>query len=48
MMGIRSLIWGFVTNPVVLLASQLLHATNFVVLFARIGRRERSLARSAG
>jgi PPP family 3-phenylpropionic acid transporter len=32
MMGIRFLIWGFVTNPVVLLSSQLLHATNFVVL----------------
>ncbi len=31
-MGIRFLIWGFVTDPVVLLASQLLHATNFVVL----------------
>jgi PPP family 3-phenylpropionic acid transporter len=32
MMGVRFLIWGFVTNPVVLLASQVLHATNFVVL----------------
>ncbi len=32
MMGLRFLIWGFVTNPVVLLASQVLHATNFVVL----------------
>jgi PPP family 3-phenylpropionic acid transporter len=31
-MGARFLIWGFVTNPVVLLASQVLHATNFVVL----------------
>lgn len=32
MMGIRFLIWGFVANPIVLLASQLLHATNFIVL----------------
>jgi MFS transporter, PPP family, 3-phenylpropionic acid transporter len=32
MMGIRFLIWGFARNPVVLVASQLLHATNFIVL----------------
>jgi PPP family 3-phenylpropionic acid transporter len=32
MMGIRFLIWGFVENPVVLVSSQILHATNFVVL----------------
>jgi PPP family 3-phenylpropionic acid transporter len=32
MMGIRFLIWGFVRSPVVLLASQVLHATNFIVL----------------
>ena len=32
MMGVRFLIWGFVTNPQILLVSQLLHATNFVVL----------------
>jgi PPP family 3-phenylpropionic acid transporter len=32
MMGIRFLIWGFVVNPTVLLVSQLLHTTNFIVL----------------
>ena len=32
MMGLRFLIWGFVTNPAILLTSQILHATNFVVL----------------
>lgn len=32
MMGIRFAIWGFVKDPTVLLASQILHATNFIVL----------------
>lgn len=32
MMAVRFAIWGFVKNPAVLLASQLLHATNFIVL----------------
>lgn len=32
MMGLRFLIWGLVRNPVVLVSSQLLHATNYVVL----------------
>jgi PPP family 3-phenylpropionic acid transporter len=31
-MGLRFLVWGFVRNPTVLVASQVLHATNFVVL----------------
>jgi MFS transporter, PPP family, 3-phenylpropionic acid transporter len=31
-MGLRFLIWGYVTDPVILVVSQVLHATNYVIL----------------